>query len=159
MPFVAGIDRFLPDAFGRIHPKHGSPYVAVILQAVIAAAFALMSFVGASVQEAYLVLLDTTLLVYFVPYGYLFAAHVIVRRQDLAPWPDYRFLKSRRLAQLAGVCGLITTLLAMALALVPPEDTDNALLFEVKVIGGFLAFLGVGGLVYWLSTQAPRRNS
>jgi amino acid transporter len=158
MPFVAGIDRFLPDSFGRLHPKYGSPYVAVTLQAVIAAAFAVMSFAGATVKEAYLVLLDTTLLVYFVPYVYLFATHVMVRKQDLAPEPDYRFLKSQRLAQLAGGCGLITTLLAMAMALVPPEDTDNVLLFEIKVIGGFLAFLGVGGLVYWLSTRAPRRD-
>ena len=158
MPFVAGIDRFLPDSFGRLHPKYGSPYVAVMLQAAIAAGFAIMSFAGATVQEAYLVLLDTTLLVYFVPYVYLFATHVRVRKRDLAPQPDYRFLKSQRLAQLAGVCGLITTLLAMAMALVPPEDTDNVLLFEIKVIGGFLAFLGVGGLVYWLSTRAPRRD-
>jgi amino acid transporter len=153
MPFVAGIDHFLPRSFGRLHPKYGSPYVAVILQAAIAAGFAIMSFVGASVQEAYLVLLDTTLLVYFVPYVYVFATHVLVRSRDAVPEPDYRFLKSQRLSQLAGLCGLLTTVFAMAMALVPPEETGNIVLFEIKVIGGFLAFLGVGGLVYWLSTR------
>jgi len=159
MPFVAGIDRFLPDSFGRLHPKYGSPYVAVTLQAVLAAGFAVMSLAGATVQEAYLVLLDTTLLVYFVPYVYLFATHVLVRNRDQAPEPDYRFLKSQRLAQLASACGLITTLLAMAMALVPPGETENVLLFEIKVVGGFLSFLGVGGLVYWLGTRAPRRDA
>ena len=153
MAFVAGIDRFLPDSFGRIHPKYGSPYVAVIVQAIIAAGFAIMSFVGATVQEAYLILLDTTLLVYFVPYVYLFAAHVMIRNQDEAPRPDYRFLRSQTLAKLAGGCGLVTTLAAMALAIVPPKDMENVLLFEIKVIGGFLAFLAVGGFVYKLGTR------
>jgi hypothetical protein len=47
----------------------------------------------------------------------------------------------------------------MAMALVPPGETENVLLFEIKVVGGFLSFLGVGGLVYWLGTRAPRRDS
>ena len=153
MAFVAGIDRFLPDSFGRIHPKYGSPYVAVIVQAIIAAGFAIMSFAGATVQEAYLILLDTTLLVYFVPYVYLFAAYVMIRNQDEAPGSDYRFLRSQTLAKLVGACGLVTTLVAMALAIVPPENMENVLLFEIKVIGGFLAFLAVGGFVYKLGTR------
>ena len=153
MAFVAGIDRFLPDSFGRIHPKYGSPYVAVIVQAIIAAGFAIMSFAGATVQEAYLILLDTTLLVYFVPYVYLFAAYVMIRNQDEAPGSDYRFLRSQTLAKLVGACGLVTTLVAMALAIVPPENMENVLLFEIKVIGGFLAFLAVGGFVYKLGPR------
>ncbi len=153
MAFVAGIDRFLPDSFGRIHPKYGSPYVAVIVQAIIAAGFAIMSFAGATVQEAYLILLDTTLLVYFVPYVYLFAAYVMIRNQDEAPGSDYRFLRSQTLAKLVGACGLVATLVAMALAIVPPENMENVLLFEIKVIGGFLAFLAVGGFVYKLGTR------
>jgi amino acid transporter len=153
MAFVAGIDRFLPDSFGRIHPKYGSPYVAVIVQAIIAAGFAIMSFVGATVQEAYLILLDTTLLVYYVPYVYLFATYVMMRNQDEASGSDYRFLRSQTLAKLVGACGLVTTLVAMALAIVPPENMENVLLFEIKVIGGFLAFLAAGGFVYRLGTR------
>lgn len=39
LPFVAGIDRFLPAAFGRVHPRFGSPYVSLLMQAFIAAGF------------------------------------------------------------------------------------------------------------------------
>ena len=39
LPFVAGLDRYLPAAFGRVHPRWGSPYVALLVQAVIAAVF------------------------------------------------------------------------------------------------------------------------
>jgi amino acid transporter len=140
MPFVAGIDHFLPTSFGRVHPKYGSPYVAVILQAIIAAFFVVISFAGATVQEAYLILLDTTLLVYFVPYLYLFATYAVIRR-------------SRTVAKLAGACGLLTTLLAMGMALVPPDETANVLLFEAKIIGGFATFLLVGVILYWWGTR------
>ena len=30
LPFVAGVHRYLPAAFGRIHPRFGTPYVAII---------------------------------------------------------------------------------------------------------------------------------
>src|SRR5262249_54201054 len=32
LPFVAGVDRFLPPAFGRVHPKWGTPHVALLIQ-------------------------------------------------------------------------------------------------------------------------------
>ena len=37
LPFVAGIDRFLPPAFGELHPRWRTPYVALLVQAGIAA--------------------------------------------------------------------------------------------------------------------------
>src|SRR5439155_19547376 len=39
LPFVAGIDRFLPPAFGALHPRWRTPYVALLVQAAIAALF------------------------------------------------------------------------------------------------------------------------
>ena len=38
LPFVAGIDRFLPPAFGALHPRWRTPYVALLVQAAIAGA-------------------------------------------------------------------------------------------------------------------------
>src|SRR5271165_3816695 len=42
IPFVAGIDRFLPPAFGRVHPKWGTPAVALVTQAVCCMVFILL---------------------------------------------------------------------------------------------------------------------
>jgi amino acid transporter len=36
LPFMAGIDRFLPPAFGRLHRKYKTPYMALIVQGLIA---------------------------------------------------------------------------------------------------------------------------
>ncbi len=150
MPFVAGVDRFLPKSFGKIHPKYGSPYVAVLAQAVVASLFTLMSFVGATVEEAYLVLLDTTLLVYFVPYLYMFATYLALRRRAPDEQKDVIVVpRASGLAQVAGWSGLLTTVVAMGMSLVPPEHTASVWVYELKVAGGFLAFLATGAALYW----------
>src|SRR5262249_6196877 len=72
--FVIGLDRYFPPAFGRIHPRWKTPYVVFIIQAVLATIFLLLSVLGkgTTVEKAYLIVLDTMLLVYFIPYLYLF---------------------------------------------------------------------------------------
>jgi amino acid transporter len=39
IPFVAGVDHFLPSSFGRLHPRYGSPANALMVQAAIAMIF------------------------------------------------------------------------------------------------------------------------
>ena len=56
-------------------------------------------------------------------------------------------------ARVVGVSGLLVTLLAMAIAMVPPDGETNPLLFELKVVGGALAFVALGGAVYWRGTR------
>ena len=56
--FVCGLDRYLPKALGKVHPRHHSPHVALIMFGFLASSIIAMSFIGASVQEAYLTLLD-----------------------------------------------------------------------------------------------------
>jgi amino acid transporter len=148
MPFVAGIDRYLPPAFGKIHPRYGSPYVAVTIQAGIATLFVLMSFVGSTVETAYLVLLDTTLLVYFVPYAYMFLAYLVLRRQAVGSDHVLMVPKNHIGVWFFGLAGLGTTLLAIVFSLIPPVEVDNAWLYEMKVVGGFLLFVVTGALFY-----------
>jgi amino acid transporter len=165
MPFVAGVDAYLPEAFGKAHPRYGSPYVAVTVQAVIATAFIVMSFVGATVEQAYMVLLDTTLLVYFIPYLYMFGAYIVLRRQAFGgvfsggaaagsnpaakagTVTVWEVPASRSLATLCGISGLLTTLFAMLMSLVPPPE--GALLYELKVLGGAGVFVAAGAILYW----------
>ncbi len=58
LPFVAGLDRYLPSALGRLHPRFATPHVALMVQATLASVFVGMSLVGASLRDAYLTLLD-----------------------------------------------------------------------------------------------------
>ena len=155
MPFMAGVDDYLPAKFKEIHPRYGSPYITIIVQAVIASIFILMSFIGASVEEAYLVLLDTTLLVYFVPYVYMFLAYVVLRKRDNVTEGVLVVPHSNSLAKILGISGLLTTIIAMILSLLPTPDIENVLLFEIKVAGGFLMFLVSGLVIYHLKKDKP----
>jgi amino acid transporter len=52
IPFVAGLDHYLPQMFARLHPRHGTPVVALWTQGAIGAAFALLGQTGTSVRGA-----------------------------------------------------------------------------------------------------------
>src|SRR5208282_5668831 len=41
VPFVVGIDRYLPAAFGKIHPRWKTPYVSILVQAGVSGAILL----------------------------------------------------------------------------------------------------------------------
>jgi amino acid transporter len=148
--FVIGLDRYFPPAFGRVHPRWHTPYVAILTQAVLASVFLLVSVLGkgTTVEKAYLIVLDTMLLVYFIPYIYLFIAYLVVRLREPVP-AEGAVPRSRAAAAVTGVAGLGLTLFAMVLATIPPSDTAEPWLFRVKVIGGAAFFVVLGLLIYW----------
>jgi glutamate:GABA antiporter len=155
--FAIGLDRYFPPAFGRVHPKWKTPYVAILVQAGLATIFLLLSVLGrgTTVEKAYLILLDTQLLIYFIPYCYLFISFLLHRRTE-APPETVRVPGGRVGAWLVGVSGLVITVFAMIVAMIPPPDDANPLLFEIKVVGGALGFIAIGGVVY---LRAHRRTT
>lgn len=160
LPFVAGVDRYLPESFGKLHPKYNSPYIAIIIQGVIASLFILMSFAGSTVEQAYTILLDTTLLVYFLPYAYMFLAYVILRRRDGNPQDKLTIPRNNGLAWLLGLSGLLTTLTAIALSVIPDPENIHPIIFEFKVVGGFLLFVLAGGIIFKTGKAAvPARGN
>lgn len=146
--FVIGLDRYFPPAFGRIHPRWKTPYVAILTQAVLATVFLFLSVLGrgTTVEKAYLIILDTMLLVYFIPYIYLFICFLVVRLKP--PAAGEPPAGGRVSALLIGGSGLALTLFAMLIATVPPSGTAEPWLFRLKVIGGAGFFVVLGGLIY-----------
>ena len=149
--FVIGLDRYFPKAFGAVHPRWHTPYVAILVQATLGTIFLLLSVLGkgTNVEDVYLILLDTQILIYFIPYLYLFIVFLIHRRSSenasevvLAPGGSIG-------GWLTGLSGTIVTLFAMIIATIPPPHMGNPLLFRLKVIGGALGFILIGGLIYW----------
>ena len=104
-------------------------------------------------EQAYLVLLDTQLLVYFIPYIYLF---LCLLRQARARAAGRAAAWRSGGATLAGVGGLAITLFAMIVAAIPPADAPNRFVFGAKVIGGAAAFVALGGVIYWRARGKPR---
>ena len=145
--FVIGLDRYFPPAFGKVHPRWHTPHVAILTQAVLASLFLLISVLGhgTTVERAYLVILDTMLLVYFIPYIYLFLVYLADRLKGMEAAAP---LSARAKTAVVGLSGLGLTLFAMFIATVPPGGTEEPWLFRLKVIGGAAAFVALGGVLY-----------
>jgi amino acid transporter len=141
---VIGMDRYFPPAFGKVHPKWGTPHVAILFQAVLATIALLLSVLGkgTTVETVYLILLDTTLLLYFIPFVYLFASMWALRDRTATGW------KAAKTAMLSA-SGTAITVFAMVIAMIPPTGTTHPMLFFAKVAGGAGAFILFGGLLYW----------
>ena len=147
LPFVAGIDRFLPDAFGRLHPKWRTPYVALLVQAAIAGLFVFLGQARTSVRGAYEALVSMGIIAYFIPFLYMFAAMIVVQREPAGP-DVIRVPGGRPVATLVAAVGFLVTAVSIVLSCVPADDEPDKVLFVVKVVGASLALLAIGAAVY-----------
>jgi amino acid transporter len=135
LPFAAGVDRALPEAFGRLHPRWQTPYVSLLLMGGLATLFIVAGLAGSTVKSAYLLLTQATLILFFIPYLYIFAAYLKLRRQRTVA------------TALTGVVGLAAVAFSIVLGFVAPADEVNPVLYRVKIAAGVLVFMGIG---FWL---------
>ena len=83
VPFVVGIDRYLPKAFGKIHSRWKTPYVSILVQAAVSALVLRVSQINETTRGAYQVLIDAAIILYFIPFLYMFAAAIkLAGRRD-----------------------------------------------------------------------------
>jgi glutamate:GABA antiporter len=158
LPFVVGIDRFLPPAFGKLHPRWGTPYVALLTQALFAALFVFLGQAGTSVKGAYDVLVSMGIITYFIPYLFVFAA--MFKLQWEKTGPDVIRVPGRKpVALLLAGVGFVTTLLTIALSLVPLPEETNKVLAAVKVVGLTALLLLAGALLYYLAQRKNKAQS
>ncbi len=142
--FVSGLDRYLPRSLGNIHPRYGSPYVALILFGALASAIIAMSFAGASVQDAYLTLLDLAVALQMISYLYLFAS--LLRRAFSSNSVPVYF--GRATLQVAALAGTAMTSLGFLMAFVPSRQISSVASFEIKMLLTLAVLLGLGGMLY-----------
>ena len=155
IPYVAGIDRYLPESFGKVHPRYGSPHVALLLTGSISSLLILMSFAGAGVRDAYFLLVDFTIVIYFIPYCYLFAALIRLGVPGTLAPGVLAVPGGRAGTLLVGVVGFVTTAIAIVCALIPPKGTGNPWLFEAKILGGCALLLVLGWMLYRRGRREP----
>jgi amino acid transporter len=147
LPFVAGIDRFLPAAFGAVHPKYRTPHVALLVQAVISAVFVILGQAGTTVRGAYDVLVSMSVITYFVPFLLMFAAMIRLQREPAGP-DVMRVPGGRRVAVALASLGFVTTAISIALACIPAAEEVNKPLAVLKIVGLSVVMLLIGGVVY-----------
>ena len=152
LPFVAGIDRFLPPAFGKLHPRWQTPHIALIGQAIFGVVFIFLGQAGTTVKGAYDVLVSMGIITYFLPYLFLFAAMIRLQRDPAGP-DVIRVPGGKPMAVLLSIVGFTTASLTIALSLIPSPDEANPALATFKVVGGTAVLLAVGASLYWLNRR------
>jgi glutamate:GABA antiporter len=156
LPFVAGIDRYLPASFGVLHPRWGTPWVALLTQAVIGAVFIFLGQAGTSVKGAYDVLVSMGVITYFIPYLYLFAS-MIKLQSEPAGHEVIRVPGGKVIAYPLAIMGFLTTTFTIALSVLPPPDEPNKPLAVFKIVGGCGALVLIGMGLYWAGRRRAQR--
>jgi amino acid transporter len=151
VPFVVGGDRYLPAAFGKIHPKWKTPWVAILVQGVISAAILLASQISQTVMAAYQFLVDAAVILYFIPFLYMFAAVIkLAGRRDRAENLHAVLVPGGRAGVwICGSLGFIVVLIGIAVSLVPPGESTNKLGFELQLLAGTVISILFGLILYW----------
>lgn len=147
LPFVAGIDRYLPPVFGTIHPRFRTPWVAISAYGFAGMLVAALSQAGTTVRGAYTVLVSMSIIAYFLPYLFLFAA--MIRLQDRPAGPDViRVPGGPRVAVALAITGSASTALTIILSVIPPADEPHKLVAVAKVLVSTAVLIGAGVAVY-----------
>jgi glutamate:GABA antiporter len=151
IPFIVGIDRYLPAAFGKIHPRWKTPYISILVQAVISGVILLLAQANENMRSAYQILVDAATILYFIPFMYMYAAAI-----KLYARPDRRENRSAVLIPggrfgvcFAGGLGLLVVAAGIVLSFIPPGDTSSKFLFETKLVAGTVLSVFLGLILYY----------
>ena len=154
LPFAAGVDNFLPAAFGRRHPKTGAPIAAILTQSIAVIVLVVFSEAGSSLKLAYDFLVDMTVISYTLPFVFLFAVYLKVQSQP-APAEAWTAPGGAAGARVIGWTGLLVAISAILCTLVPPADAADkaAVVWHLLIASGVLILGGV--LIYiWGARRA-----
>jgi len=146
IPFVAGLDSYMPSWLGKVHPRYGTPYAALIVQSVVSGVLVLLNFAGAGVQETFQKLLSLAVVLNLVPFVYMFGA--LVKFAITEPVPKGQYGRSTMF--LAGSSGLLTAILGITLVFFPAQQITSLWKYELWMFGGTLFFIGLAAFFFFV---------
>jgi amino acid transporter len=146
IPFVAGLDSYMPSWLGNVHPRYATPYAALILQGIVSAVLVILNFTVAGVQETFQKLLSLAVVLQLVPFLYMFGALVKFAVNETEPKGQY----SRATLFVAGLCGFLTTTLGIALVFFPAQQITSMFWYEVWMVGMTLLAVGLAAFFFFV---------
>ena len=177
IPFVAGLDSYMPSWLGKVHPRYATPHAALIVQAIVSGLLVLINFTGwwlwnkflswspvdtilrvlgvnsvrlmltpGGVQEIFQKLLSLAVVLQLVPFLYMFAALIKFGLRELTPKGHY----GRSTLLLAGLSGLVTTILGILLVFFPAQQITSLWSYEIWMFGGTLFFIGLAAFFFFV---------
>ncbi|GAC1682951.1 MAG: APC family permease [Candidatus Acidiferrum sp.] len=148
IPFVAGLDSYMPAWLGRIHPRYATPYAALIVHAVVSLILVVINFTftGAGVQETFQKLLSLAVVLQLIPFLYMFGALLKIGLQDSFVKGRY----GRGTLLFAGFSGMVTTILGISLAFSPAQQIKSIASYEIWMVGGTVLFIGLAAFFFYV---------
>jgi glutamate:GABA antiporter len=146
IPFVAGLDSYMPSWLGKVHPRYATPYAALIVHALVSLILVVVNFTAAGVQETFQKLLSLAVVLQLVPFLYMFGALLKIATQPSFTKVQY----GKPTLLFAGASGLVTTTLGIALAFFPAAQITSILSYEVWMFGGTLLFVGLAAFFFFV---------
>ena len=147
IPFVAGLDSYMPAWLGKVHPKYATPYAALIVHASVSLILVIFNFLATGgVQESFQSLLSLAVVLQLVPFLYMFAALL-----KIALARDYvRGHYGKGTLIFAGISGFITTVLGIVLAFFPAQQIKSVARYEFWMFGGTIGFIGLAAFFFYI---------
>jgi len=170
LPFVAGLDGYLPAAFGQLHPRYKTPWVSVLGQGLFGILFVFLGQAGSSVAGAYDILVAIAVVITMLPFMFLFAS--LIRLQNhahhaspahpgsLSAAESFTSLTSftslsPSISKLLGCIGFSTATFATILSLIPPTEEPHKLLYLTKLLGATSLLIGLGLAIFHTARRKP----
>lgn len=167
IPFVAGLDSYMPSWLGTVHPRYSTPYAALIVQGIVSGVLVLGNFFGwwfwdkvigvfgllprfylspAGAGEVFQKLLSLAVVLQLVPFVYMFGALVKFAVKEPKPQGQY----GRTTLLLAGLSGFLTTILGIALVFFPAQQITSLWSYELWMFGGTAFFIGLAAFFFFV---------
>ncbi len=161
VPFMVGIDRYLPRAFGKIHPKWKTPYISILVQAVLSGAILLLSQINQTTQGAYQFLVNAAIILYFIPFLYMFAAVIkLAGRKDRRDNPHAVLVPGGKAGVwICGSLGFLVVLIGILLSFFPPGLATSKLGWAIAMVLVTAVSVLIGLVLYWRGARAKRAEA
>lgn len=130
LPFAVGVDHLLPAAFGKIHPRWGTPHLSILALGLVASFLLVVFQLGDSMRAAYEALVAMMVIAGFLPYLYIFGSS----------WKAGN--------KISALSGWAITVMAIVCSVVPSEEIHNIWIYEGKLAAGTLAVVGSAWFLY-----------
>jgi amino acid transporter len=146
LPVTAGWDHLLPEWFTRLDPRRKTPVNSILFMTGLAIALIFFSMLGVREQEALQLLNSASNVHYGIAYVALFAIPLFGSarlRQSLPRWLG-----------IPAMAGLISSGIAVLIAVYPIVDVVSNLEYAGKIVGVVLGSNLAGVLIYALRSRA-----
>ncbi len=117
--------------------------------------------INETASSAYQILIDAAAILYYVPFLYMYAAVIkLAARRDRKENDHAVLIPGGKMGVwVTGGLGFAVMLASIVFSLIPPAETANKFLFELKLLGGTLGSIAIGLALYYRGARAKTREA